>query len=186
MFTRLALGFALVLAAAALALPGSASADYRSPANLARTASIDYAAYVVRRGPYGRTCSSRTLLWTDRRPLSCTLLRPDRRSAGPLLWTDRRSLSRTLLRSDRCSAWTLLWTDGRSPTGLLSDEKIRRLPPSDRQAPAAPTVKWCRCLRLFGVQTRVPNAQLIGTSGAAPLATGPYRWPIAIFQFHGL
>ena len=55
MFTRLALGFALVLAAAALALPGSASADYRSPANLARTASIDYAAYVVRRGPYGRT-----------------------------------------------------------------------------------------------------------------------------------
>ena len=56
MFTRLALGFALVLAAAALGLPGSASADYRSPAPIARTASIDYAAYVVRRGPYyGRT-----------------------------------------------------------------------------------------------------------------------------------
>ena len=50
--TRLALGFAVVLAAAAPSLPASASADYPSPANIARTAhGIDYAAYVVRRGP---------------------------------------------------------------------------------------------------------------------------------------
>ena len=54
--TRLALGFAVVLAAAAPSLPASASADYPSPANIARTADgIDYAAYVVRRGAYGRT-----------------------------------------------------------------------------------------------------------------------------------
>ena len=171
MFTRLALGFALVLAAAALALPGSASADYRSPANLARTASIDYAAYVVRRGPYyGRTV------------VRYRALRPDRCSSRTLLWTDRRPLSCTVLRSDRCSAWTLLWTDGRSPTGLLSDEELRRLPPSDRQAPAAPTVKWRRCLRLVARSERATNRNF----GAAPLATGPYRWPIAIFQFHGL
>jgi hypothetical protein len=113
-FTRLALGFALVLAAAALGLPGSASADYRSPANIARTASIDYAAYVVRRGPYyGRTVVRYRAPYYGR-----TVVR-----RGPYYGTDRRSLSRTLLRSDRCSAWTLLWTDGRSPTGLLSDEK---------------------------------------------------------------
>ena len=54
-FTRFALGFAIVLASAALGLPGRASADYRSPANTAPTVSIDYAAYVVRRGHYGRT-----------------------------------------------------------------------------------------------------------------------------------
>ena len=54
--TRLALGFAVVLAAAAPSLPASASADYPSPANIARTAdAIDYAAYVGRRGAYGRT-----------------------------------------------------------------------------------------------------------------------------------
>ena len=54
--TRLALGFAVVLAAAAPSVPASASADYPSPATIARTAqSIDYAAYVVRRGAYGRT-----------------------------------------------------------------------------------------------------------------------------------
>ena len=54
--TRLALGFAVVLAAASPSLPASASADYPSPANIARTAhGIDYAAYVVRRGAYGRT-----------------------------------------------------------------------------------------------------------------------------------
>ena len=54
--TRLALGFAVVLAAAAPSLPASASADYPSPATIARTAhGIDYAAYVVRRGAYGRT-----------------------------------------------------------------------------------------------------------------------------------
>jgi hypothetical protein len=54
--TRLALGFALVLAAATPSLPASASADYPSPATIARTAQgIDYAAYVVRRGAYGRT-----------------------------------------------------------------------------------------------------------------------------------
>ena len=53
--TRLALGFAVVLAAAAPSLPASASADYHSPANIARLADgIDYAAY-VRRGAYGRT-----------------------------------------------------------------------------------------------------------------------------------
>jgi hypothetical protein len=52
--TRLALGFAVVLAAAA-PLPAGASADYHSRANIARMAdSIDYAAY-VRRGAYGRT-----------------------------------------------------------------------------------------------------------------------------------
>jgi hypothetical protein len=54
--TRLALGFAVVLAAATPVLPASASADYPSPATIARTAhGIDYAAYVVRRGAYGRT-----------------------------------------------------------------------------------------------------------------------------------
>ena len=160
MFTRLALGFALVLAAAALALPGSASADYRSPANLARTASIDYAAYVVRRGPYGRTVVRR----------------------GPYYGRTVVRYRAPYRRSDRCSAWTLLWTDGRSPTGLLSDEELRRLPPSDRQAPAAPTVKWRRCLRLVARSERATSRNF----GAAPLATGPYRWPIAIFQFHGL
>ena len=165
MFTRLALGFALVLAAAALALPGSASADYRSPANLARTASIDYAAYVVRRGPYGRTVVRR----------------------GPYY-------GRTVVRyrapvpevRSRCSAVDPIM-DGRSfADGSIKRRRTTSMPPSDRQAPAAPTVKWGRCLRLFGVRTRVPNAQPVGTSGAAPLATGPYRWPIAIFQFHGL
>ena len=34
-------------------MPGSASADYHSPLNIARSAdSNDYAAYVVRRGAY--------------------------------------------------------------------------------------------------------------------------------------
>ena len=54
--TRLALGFAVVLVAAAPSLPRSASADHPSPANINRTADTsDYAAYVVRRGAYGRT-----------------------------------------------------------------------------------------------------------------------------------
>ena len=54
LMTRLALGFAVVLAAATSSLPARASADYPSPATIARTAqSIDYAAYVVRRGAYG-------------------------------------------------------------------------------------------------------------------------------------
>ena len=54
--TRVALGFAVVLAAATPSLPASASADYPSAATIARTAhGIDYAAYVVRRGAYGRT-----------------------------------------------------------------------------------------------------------------------------------
>jgi hypothetical protein len=54
--TRLALGFVVVLAAATPSLPASASADYPSPAKIARTTDgIDYAAYVVRRGAYGRT-----------------------------------------------------------------------------------------------------------------------------------
>ena len=54
--TRMALGFAVTLAAAAIALPQTASADdVRSPANMVRMADgMDLQAQVVvRRGPYG-------------------------------------------------------------------------------------------------------------------------------------
>ncbi len=54
--TRMALGFAVTLAAAAVVLPPTASADQvRSPANMVRTADgMDLQAQVVvRRGPYG-------------------------------------------------------------------------------------------------------------------------------------
>ena len=55
LMTRLALGFAVVLAAGAPSLPASALADYPSPATIARTAqSIDEWSGIWNGGPDGQ------------------------------------------------------------------------------------------------------------------------------------